>query len=116
MENITWRMMALALKKKKEEDDASASADVHQPNPAQPDQSAPAPPSPPSEEDQLPPPSDERGRRIDKGKAPVRVVGFDGLTQDGLEEQESVVFFPFFPACLIFSFYFQGLFPWTGGQ
>jgi len=84
MENITWRMMALALKKKKEEEEASANADTH---PAQPDQPTP---SPPSKVDHLPPLSDERGRRIDKGKAPVRVVGFDGLTQDGLEEQESV--------------------------
>jgi hypothetical protein len=114
MENITWRMMALALKKKKEEEDASASADAHQPNPAHPDQPTPALSSLPSEEDQPPPPSDERGRRIDKGKAPVRVVGFDGLTQDGLDEQESV--FPFLSPCLIFSFCFQGLFPWIGGQ
>lgn len=109
MENITWRMMALALKKKKEEEDASASADAHQPNSAQPDQPAPAPPSPPSEENQLPPPSDERGRRIDKGKAPVRVVGFDGLTQDGLDEQESVYsFFHFFQLALFFHSIFKG--------
>jgi GATA-binding protein len=74
-------MMALALKKKKEDEEASA---------AQPDQSAPAPTSPSSEQDKLPPPSDERGRRIDKGKVPVRVVGFDGHSQDGLEDQESV--------------------------
>jgi len=32
--------------------------------------------------------SDERGRRIDKGKAKVRVVGFDGSNQDGFDEPE----------------------------
>jgi len=30
----------------------------------------------------------ERGRRIDKGKAKVSVVGFDGENQDGMEDDE----------------------------
>ena len=30
----------------------------------------------------------ERGRRIDKGKAKVRVVGFDGTNQDGPEVED----------------------------
>lgn len=33
---------------------------------------------------------DERGRRIDKGKARVRVEGFDGTNQDPFEEEEYV--------------------------
>lgn len=70
MENLTWRMMALALKKRKEDEEARL------------------------EKEKLDPKSDERGRRIDKGKAKVRVVGFDGTNQDGVEEQESVFFFP----------------------
>lgn len=32
----------------------------------------------------------ERGRRIDKGKTRVRVVGFDGSNPDGLEEEDVV--------------------------
>lgn len=31
---------------------------------------------------------EERGRRIDKGKAKVSVVGFDGANQDGTEDEE----------------------------
>ena len=31
---------------------------------------------------------EERGRRIDKGKAKVSVVGFDGANQDGTEDDE----------------------------
>ncbi|KDR75928.1 hypothetical protein GALMADRAFT_226589 [Galerina marginata CBS 339.88] len=86
MENITWRMMALALKKKKDDDEAKqASHDLAAA--ATIIKSEPTPhPSLPSEN----PPSDERGRRIDKGKARVRVVGFDGIHQDGLEDEDVV--------------------------
>ncbi|KAF8973304.1 hypothetical protein BDZ97DRAFT_1912855 [Flammula alnicola] len=96
MENITWRMMALALKKKKEDEDARL-ADLSLSSSAPP--SAPAPiaaatttaPLPristTSDSDQ---PPDERGRRIDKGKAKVRVVGFDAIQQDSIEEEEWV--------------------------
>jgi len=80
MENLSWRMMALALKKKKEEEEAASKADVKTeaaPTPV-PQSSALA-----SEE--------ERGRRIDKGKGKVQVVGFDGTNQDGAEDDELVL-------------------------
>ncbi|KAF8906565.1 hypothetical protein CPB84DRAFT_404413 [Gymnopilus junonius] len=78
MENITWRMMALALKKKKEEDDAKI------PDGPVKHESTP----PPLESSLLP---DQRGRRIDKGKARVRVVGFDALQPDSLEDNKDVI-------------------------
>ncbi|PPR07417.1 hypothetical protein CVT26_013733 [Gymnopilus dilepis] len=71
MENITWRMMALALKKKKEEEAADPAV-------KQEPLSIPSPPA--AEPAQLAP--DQRGRRIDKGKARVRVVGFDAVQPD----------------------------------
>jgi GATA-binding protein len=98
MENLTWRMMALALKKKKEEEEEAvlkaqqvsrttvaegtgSKSEVSQqprasgkPSVALPDQDRGC--------------SDERGRRIDKGKGKVRVVGFDGTNQDGIDEPE----------------------------
>jgi len=76
MENLSWRMMALALKKKKEEEDA-AKAEIKTEAAA-----TPVPDAPASEE--------ERGRRIDKGKAKVQVVGFDGTNQDGAEDDDLV--------------------------
>ncbi|KAK7045583.1 Sodium- and chloride-dependent GABA transporter 1 [Paramarasmius palmivorus] len=99
MENLTWRMMALALKKKKEEESAElasgagvgaagAAESTSQPasaSPATTNQPSSVNPSssslPPLNEDPKQP--DERGRRIDKGKVRVRVVGFDGTNQDG---------------------------------
>ncbi|KAG0704534.1 hypothetical protein DFH29DRAFT_981455 [Suillus ampliporus] len=80
MENITWRMMALALKKKKEEEDAAnatSKTDVKS--------EAAATPIPPPDRD-----DEERGRRIDKGKGKVQVVGFDGTNQDGAEDDDIV--------------------------
>ncbi len=74
MENLTWRMMALALKKKKEDEDAKLAADLPKLK-----LEPPADLMPPA------PPSDERGRRIDKGKAKVRVVGFEAIN-DSLNE------------------------------
>lgn len=102
MENITWRMMALALKKKKEEEDLAASG--QQGDDAQDSAIAKTSPQDRREEGSSQvgsrltaeaegAESDERGRRIDKGKARVRVVGFDGTNQDGAEENESV--YPF---------------------
>ncbi|KAG6837700.1 hypothetical protein H0H93_003502 [Arthromyces matolae] len=93
MENLSWRMMALALKKKKGEDDEAAvkkpedektasSKDATVVDSVKPEQSQTSEVDPSR-------PSDERGRRIDKGKARVRVVGFDGTNQDGFEEPES---------------------------
>ncbi|KAI0087981.1 hypothetical protein BDY19DRAFT_202927 [Irpex rosettiformis] len=89
MENLTWRMMALALKKKKEEEEM---VKVEQP-------SGDTPPPPPgnteastsasrSAED---PEADEDGERgRSKGKTKVRVVGFDGTNQDGVEDVDEV--------------------------
>lgn len=87
MENITWRMMALALQKKKREERRNT-ADV------------PSPPNNPptieaitiKQESPLALPPDlgetERGRRIDKGKPPkISVVGFDA---DGVDDSEDL--------------------------
>ncbi|KAF9049715.1 hypothetical protein BJ165DRAFT_1453004 [Panaeolus papilionaceus] len=104
MENLTWRMMALALKKKKDEEDAAAAAaavaaasvvvGTHSTTTTSttPDvtvNAAPAVSDPPPDANdhrhhhlQPQPQPDERGRRIDKGKARVHVVGFDGINQD----------------------------------
>ncbi|KAF8161063.1 hypothetical protein B0H34DRAFT_673105 [Crassisporium funariophilum] len=83
MENITWRMMALALKKKKEEEEAKQS-DLLLPTSDVTTQETTDQPL----HHALP--SDERGRRIDKGKARVRVVGFDGIQQDGPEHEDTL--------------------------
>ncbi|KAK0461133.1 uncharacterized protein EV420DRAFT_1619608 [Desarmillaria tabescens] len=91
MENLTWRMMALALKKKKEEEDrekqSPISVKTEVTSPSELGQHASSE-TPSGETPQTKEP-DERGRRIDKGKAKVRVVGFDGANQDG-EEQDVV--------------------------
>jgi len=86
MENITWRMMALALKKKKEDESIST--------PSLPSLPPPPLPSPPPQPVILPlvNNNDERGRRIDKGKTKVRVVGFDGTNQDDVEDEEFVFY------------------------
>ncbi|KAJ8481988.1 hypothetical protein ONZ45_g15115 [Pleurotus djamor] len=86
MENLTWRMMALTMRKKKEEEyalrfptDSSLLPPNHLSNPLLSHSSDP------TADDREP---DERGRRIDKGKARVRVVGFDGTNQDGHEDED----------------------------
>lgn len=92
MENLTWRMMALALKKKKEEEEEASKGNRATITPA----SAPNPETTQSDtleidsdkRDSAMRNSDERGRRIDKGKAKIRVVGFEGTNQDGFEEPE----------------------------
>ena len=93
MENITWRMMALALKKRKEDEESKATE-----GPAK-EEEAPfrdqasgrlrEAPQVEHKPDNVGEP-DERGRRIDKGKARVRVEGFDGTNQDPFEEEEYV--------------------------
>lgn len=100
MENLTWRMMALALKKKKEDeareaaelmkqeqktnkDAATAAADSALKAEGKADSKSEGSPDAGDAKD-----SDERGRRIDKGKSKVRVVGFDGTNQDGDEPDE----------------------------
>ncbi|KAJ7647349.1 hypothetical protein FB45DRAFT_893197 [Roridomyces roridus] len=78
MENITWRMMTLKLRKDREAeltDTSSPSTDTT---------SIKTEPLP----DVLRP--DARGRRIDKGKTPVQVVGFDGHNQDGVDDDDLV--------------------------
>ncbi|KAL0956600.1 hypothetical protein HGRIS_002737 [Hohenbuehelia grisea] len=89
MENLTWRMMHLTMKKKKEEEEAAARlaneravVDSNNNNNAPDTSTSRRQPS-----DDAPDP-DERGRRIDKGKARVRVVGFDGTNQDDHEDDE----------------------------
>ncbi|KAI0320784.1 hypothetical protein OF83DRAFT_1103200 [Amylostereum chailletii] len=93
MENLTWRMMALALKKKKDEearqaagqnesdDSTKVKTEIDETNDinGSANQVDPAPEGIKSE---------ERGRRVDKGKAKVSVVGFDGTNQDGKEDEE----------------------------
>ncbi|KAH9858835.1 hypothetical protein C2E23DRAFT_880256 [Lenzites betulinus] len=85
MENLTWRMMALALKKKKEDEERERERGKE---PAR------------ERESEAPDGGDEggsantegtgRGRTIDKGKARVQVVGFDGENQDGKDEDDEV--------------------------
>jgi GATA-binding protein len=86
MENLTWRMMALALKKRKDEEEAKAPEQLVSTKEESP-LSTGLPPSPPQlsalEE------HNNRGRGRDKGK--VRVVGFDGINQDGAEDDEYVI-------------------------
>jgi GATA-binding protein len=89
MENLTWRMMALALKKKKEDEDVKAPIEVVEyrsslVRPKEEPNSAVELPRHPSQgfrqEDR-----NERGRGRDK----VRVVGFDGTNQDGQDGPEA---------------------------
>ncbi|KAF7793824.1 hypothetical protein EIP86_004945 [Pleurotus ostreatoroseus] len=83
MENLTWRMMALALKKKKEDEDRKvgdkASPSTDRPAGAEGEAASERPPASGDK-----PASEERGRP--KGKAKVRVVGFDGTNQDGTDD------------------------------
>ena len=81
MENITWRMMALALKKKKEQEEypvpdicVKTENTLSSPCLSQLDH----------------PPIEERGRPFAKGKAKVHVIGFDGTNQDSTEDDEYV--------------------------
>ncbi|KAG9316334.1 hypothetical protein JVU11DRAFT_2365 [Chiua virens] len=86
MENITWRMMALALKKKKEPDEY-----VTVPQSAVSVKSEYTLSSPIiNDRDHLNslPVDEERGRSVAKGKAKVQVIGFDGTNQDGTEDDD----------------------------
>ena len=108
MENLTWRMMALALKKKEREDkekgekerekaNTSSSEEkrplkVEDPEPEQKKEEASKRTEEPEQQQRPQPPeqdiANERGRRIDKGKPRVRVVGFDGTNMNGSEALE----------------------------
>ncbi|KAI0043650.1 hypothetical protein FA95DRAFT_1609196 [Auriscalpium vulgare] len=94
MENLTWRMMALALKKKKEdearlallaEEEAAGGEVKVKVEPADPATVGSSSMGAEGEGR-----DGGRGRRIDKGKAKVSVVGFDGENQDGTEEDDEV--------------------------
>ncbi|KAK7692616.1 hypothetical protein QCA50_004248 [Cerrena zonata] len=90
MENLTWRMMALALKKKKEDEEKGKSGEQKLDQEKDesvdaPDASSARPPGGIKEEE-----VSERGRTIDKGKARVQIVGFDGANSDGAEETDEV--------------------------
>jgi hypothetical protein len=95
MENLTWRMMALALKKKKEDEARQASSSARSPpsshlssaiNSTTTGKSAVGGDHPSDNAEE----SSGRGRRIDKGKVKVSIVGFDGTNQDGTEDDECV--------------------------
>ncbi|KAH8083769.1 hypothetical protein BXZ70DRAFT_958063 [Cristinia sonorae] len=91
MENLTWRMMALALKKKKEDEERSKTEELRDSREEKlserPDtaSSARSPGGDGNEDGDT-----GRGRTIDKGKARVQVVGFDGANTDDLEENDEV--------------------------
>lgn len=89
MENITWRMMALALKKKKGEEEARQNSELTNEDLDMPSESDVMPDQQSSDvTSEIKNDLGERGRRIDKGKAKVRVIGFDGTNQDIPEEDE----------------------------
>lgn len=88
MENLSWRMMALALKRKKEEEDMSKAVENQSPTirpKEEPKLSTELLQHRSQGSEQENP--NERGRGRDK----VRVVGFDGTNQDGPEDEEYVV-------------------------
>lgn len=105
MENLTWRMMALALRKKREEEarkeclletaatsksEASTDSKVKKEVQKSAESGSVRLAEEPSKELLKSMPAEEnapRGRRIDKGKTKMRVEGFD----DGKQDEECVV-------------------------
>lgn len=85
MENLTWRMMALALKKKKEDEERVKIEQTGEDTPLLSTAEMPGSSSRPAEEA-----ADDNERGRSKGKTKVRVVGFDGTNQDGIEDTECV--------------------------
>lgn len=99
MENLTWRMMALALKKKKEDEGKERERAREKGKGREADAQTGSGPGFSDEKVEGPASlaggaeaatETERGRTIDKGKARVQVVGFDGANQDGADENECV--------------------------
>jgi hypothetical protein len=95
MENLTWRMMALALKKKKDDEakQGGEGSELEQDAVQVKESGEVASDAVPLSNEGKKEASigEERGRRIDKGKAKVSVVGFDGVdgeNQDCTEEDE----------------------------
>jgi len=80
-------MMALALKKKKE-DEAKLEGQAEVQVKREPGEVVDDAVSPTTEENKSVEFGEERGRRIDKGKTKVSVVGFDGANQDNTEDDE----------------------------
>ncbi|KAJ7262189.1 hypothetical protein B0H12DRAFT_1104690 [Mycena haematopus] len=89
MENITWRMMTMRLRKDKDKDRESAPSTLDSTTDTpSPSTDASVKTEPGLDQQRVP---DERGRRIDKGKAKVQVLGFDGLNQDGVDDDDDVI-------------------------
>ncbi|KAF8556136.1 hypothetical protein OG21DRAFT_1521326 [Imleria badia] len=86
MENITWRMMALALKRKKEQEDTPAA--LHGSVRIKSENALSSPSINQLEPPRSEPADEERGRSVAKGKAKVQVIGFDGTNQDGTEDDD----------------------------
>ncbi|KAF8210258.1 hypothetical protein K438DRAFT_1710870 [Mycena galopus ATCC 62051] len=87
MENITWRMMTMRLRKEKERESAASTVETATDTPS-PSTDASVKTEPGLDPQRVP---DERGRRIDKGKAKVQVLGFDGLNQDDVDDDDDVI-------------------------
>ena len=114
MENITWRMMALALQKKKREEKRNTVDGSSPPTkglvPDTPVVKQESPSIPPRDLGET-----ERGRRIDKGKGTkISVVGFDA---DGFDDSEYVLhvysaLFSSYSSILPLGMWNQ----WTGGN
>ncbi|KAH7888837.1 hypothetical protein F5I97DRAFT_1804288 [Phlebopus sp. FC_14] len=87
MENLTWRMMSLALKKKKEEEEEARQVEAAERVRVKDEAATPSVPllASTTQGD-----AEERGRTIAKGKGKVQVVGFDGTNQDGTEDDDVV--------------------------
>jgi GATA-binding protein len=107
MENITWRMMTMRLRKDKDKDTSTVESATDTPSPST---DASVKTEPGLEQQRLP---DERGRRIDKGKAKVQVVGFDGLDPDGVDDDECALLFTYSSSPYP---HHPVSFPWTGVQ
>ena len=98
MENLTWRMMALALRKKKEDEEREKDREQdkekdrvkREDKPIKEENAADSIGEPPGAASASTGEDSERGRT--KGKARVKVVGFDGTSQDGVEDAEYVPF------------------------
>ncbi|KAL4078535.1 hypothetical protein V8B97DRAFT_1865722 [Scleroderma yunnanense] len=82
MENLTWRMMAMALRKKRDEEEEGKQANgiVN----IKDEVSTPSTLTAVTETVSC----EERGRPVAKSKGKVRVVGFDGTNQDGTEDDD----------------------------
>lgn len=88
MENITWRMMALALKKKKEQEETPAAPGSVR---VKTENTSSSPFLNQLDPSNTHPATEERGRPFAKGKGKVQVIGFDGTNQDGTEDDEYVL-------------------------